>query len=107
MSAAVPEPASSPPGAYPVHRLVGWSVLRTTQLVEGACTFWWRRGDEFGLMLRGRPMDQDGDQADMIVFGRVPVDPVGWTDLAEVRRTGAAWLRQYLTRQGGQRGRAS
>lgn len=71
---------------------IGWVFL------DAGYTIRWRRGEPVAHILDGRQLDSHG-MAD--VLATIPVPPSGWTDLAEVRRTGQRWLRQQGTTRDG------
>ncbi len=45
-------------------------------------TIQWQRGDQMAYVLSGQRL---GDHGMIEVLGTIPVLPVGWTDLAELR----------------------
>ena len=76
-------------GATPKTAPVGWVFLDRHR--HDGYTIRWQRGDSVAYVLAGRQMFSY-QMAD--VLHTIPVAPAGWTDLAEVRRLGQAWLRQ-------------
>lgn len=71
--------------AVPVNRPTGWAYLRA------GCTIRWQRGDTEAYVLKGNTV---GSWTMEGLLGKVPVSPVGWADLAEVRSTGERWVRR-------------
>ncbi len=53
-------------------------------------TIRWQRGDRVAYVLSGQRL---GDHGMAEVLGAIPVLPVGWTDLAELRTLGQRWMR--------------
>ena len=68
---------------------VGWVFLDRHR--HDGYTIRWQRGDVVAYVLAGNQMysHQTSD-----VLHTITVSPSGWTDLAEIRRLGQAWLRQ-------------
>ena len=71
-------------GAMPVTRPTGWVYLKSD------CTIRWQRGDREAYVLKGNKV---GGWSMEGLFGRIPVSPAGWADLAEVRLVGEKWVR--------------
>ncbi|MGH7869915.1 MAG: hypothetical protein ACREP9_20340 [Candidatus Dormibacteraceae bacterium] len=53
-------------------------------------TIRWQRGDRVAYVLSGQRL---GDHGMTGVMGTIPVLPVGWTDLGELRMLGQRWVR--------------
>lgn len=53
-------------------------------------TIRWRRGEGLAYVLSGQRL---GDHGMTEVLDTIPVLPVGWTDLAELRTLGQRWMR--------------
>ncbi len=66
----------------------GWVFL--DRLRADGFTIRWKRGDQVAYMLSGQRL---GDHGMTEVLGTIPVLPVGWTDLAELRTLGQRWMR--------------
>jgi hypothetical protein len=77
-------------GAAPKAAPVGWVQL------EGRYTIRWRRGDPVAYVLGA---GQLGDHGMAGVLDTIPVSPLGWTDLAQVRLLGQRWLHRQRTQQ--------
>jgi hypothetical protein len=54
-------------------------------------TIRWKRGDPVAYVLGGQRL---GDHGMKELLDTVPVLPVGWTDLAEIRQLGQRWTRR-------------
>lgn len=76
-------------GAVPTTAPVGWVFLDRHR--HDGYTIRWRRGDAVAYVLSGKKL---GDHGMVDVLGTIPVLPVGWTDLAEIRSLGQRWIRQ-------------
>lgn len=68
---------------------IGWVFLDRHR--NDGYTIRWQRGDPVAYVLAGNQMfsHQTAD-----VLHTITVSPTGWTDLAEIRRLGQAWMRQ-------------
>lgn len=67
----------------------GWAYLKS------GCTIRWQRGDGEAYVLRG---NQVGKWPTEGILGIIPVSPLGWGDLAEVKLIGENWVRNKHVR---------
>ena len=75
-------------GFAPSTAPTGWVFLDRHNAI--GFTIRWKRGDQVAYVLRGQRLGDHG-MADVLVT--IPVSPVGWTDLAELRTLGQRWMR--------------
>ena len=75
-------------GFTPSTAPTGWVFLERHR--ADGFTIRWKRGDRVAYVLSGQRM---GDHGMAEVLGTIPVLPVGWTDLAELRTLGQRWVR--------------
>jgi hypothetical protein len=75
-------------GFTPSTAPTGWAFLGRGR--APGFTIRWKRGDPVAYVLSGQRV---GDHGISEVLDTIPVLPVGWTDLAEVRQLGQKWMR--------------
>ncbi len=75
-------------GFTPSTTPTGWIFLDRHR--AGGFTIRWKRGDRVAYVLSGQRL---GDHGKAEVLDTIPVLPVGWTDLAELRTLGQRWMR--------------
>jgi hypothetical protein len=75
-------------GCTPRTAPTGWAFLDRRR--AAGFTIRWTRGDPVAYVLNGQRV---GDHGMSEVLDTIPVLPVGWTDLTEVRQLGQKWMR--------------
>jgi hypothetical protein len=75
-------------GFTPSTTPTGWVFLERHR--ADGFTIRWKRGDRVAYVLSGQRL---GDHGVGEVLTTIPVLPVGWTDLAELRTLGQRWMR--------------
>ncbi len=75
-------------GFTPSTAPTGWVFL--DHPCEDGFTIRWKRGDRVAYVLSGQRL---GDHGMAKVLSTIPVMPVGWTELAELRTLGQRWMR--------------
>lgn len=75
-------------GFTPSTTPTGWVFLDRRR--AGGFTIRWKRDDPVAYVLSGQRVGNHGMNE---VLDALPVLPVGWTDLAEVRQLGERWMR--------------